>query len=128
MISIPIFIVFHVNLFDIFYYMDLTTFHLANKNPTSKSFSDSNDIHMSETNKFGLRLKWAWAQLQESPWSAPLARLGLANSCLSEEGEQSILPLTRPWWLFLSAKKSDVSAFYSDLGNSLNFSISHKWF
>lgn len=96
MISIPIFIVSHVNLFDIFYYMDLTAFHLANKNPTSKSFSDANDVHMSETNKCGFHLKWAWAQLQDSPWSAPLASLDFANSCLSEDGEQSTLPLTRP--------------------------------
>lgn len=128
MIAIPIFTSSQINLFDIFYYMDLTTFHLANKNPASKSFSDSNDMHMSETEKSGLILKQAWAQFQDSSWSAPLARLGLANSCLSEEGEQRIPLLTRPWWFFFSAKKSDLSAFHSDLGNSLNSSISHKWF
>lgn len=91
--------------------MDLTTFHLANKNPTSKSFSDSNDIHMSETNKFGLRSEMSWAQLQESPSSAPLARLGLANSCLSEEGEQPILPLTRPCDYFCLPKKIRSKCF-----------------
>lgn len=51
MIAIPIFTVSHKNLFDIFYYMDLTTFHLANKNPASPSFFDCNDMHKSETSK-----------------------------------------------------------------------------
>lgn len=57
MIIIPNFTVSHINLFDILYYMDLTIFHLANKNPASKSFSKTNDMLMSETNKFGLLLK-----------------------------------------------------------------------
>lgn len=50
MIAIPILTLSHINLCDIFYYMDLTAFQFTSKNPASPSFSDSNNMHKSETN------------------------------------------------------------------------------
>lgn len=54
----------HINLADIFYYMELTTFYLANKKLPSSLFSDSNDMHKSENNNFSLLLQCVQAAFQ----------------------------------------------------------------
>lgn len=106
----------HINSFDIFYYLDLTLI-LANKNPASSSFSDSNIcISQKPTNLVYFRKELGLISRQSLKCTLGTSWFSKYTSLRGEWTVNSVPQETLVG--FFSAKKSDLSSFYSDLRNS----------